>query len=132
MIRTCGTCTACCTIMAVDELAKPIDTSCVHCDGTSCMVYRSRPRACREFDCGWLQDPHGVFDEDQRPDKSHVVVHVREGAVTAHCVPGHRKAWKEPRMWALLQHCARVGLTVAVRSGPRWWRIDEAGHHLQH
>jgi hypothetical protein len=65
--RVCGECTACCTIMAVDELNKGNYQGCPH-DCGRCAIYDARPRTCRNWSCGWLLG-HIEGDERQRPDK---------------------------------------------------------------
>lgn len=66
--RRCGNCSLCCTLAGVQELEKPPFTRCRHLrvNGCGCGIYPDRPKACREFACGWLQ---GNFDERFRPDK---------------------------------------------------------------
>ena len=42
--RTCGDCTLCCKVMAIEELAKPVGTWCPHCKpGRGCRIYPDRP-----------------------------------------------------------------------------------------
>jgi len=54
----------------VNELDKPLNTSCVHLAPVGCGIYESRPQSCREYDCAWL---HGHFREEDRPDKTGIV-----------------------------------------------------------
>lgn len=57
--RICGSCMLCCTVMTVDELNKPGGVSCTHAvAGTGCAIREHRPRACRQFFCGWRLDPN--------------------------------------------------------------------------
>jgi coenzyme F420-reducing hydrogenase beta subunit len=66
--RECGTCTACCTVLAIAELQKPARWACdhVHCSG--CRIYADRPQPCRDFNCAWLR---GAIpgDDSLRPDR---------------------------------------------------------------
>lgn len=75
--RECGSCTACCTIMPVEEIAKPGHVRCKHLKAAKrCSVYHSAamPTSCRVWNCRWLvDDEHGDL---QRPDRSHFVVDV--------------------------------------------------------
>ena len=66
--RACGECTACCTVLAVNELRKPMRWACEHvaCDG--CQAYDARPQSCRDFNCLWLRGAISG-DEARRPDK---------------------------------------------------------------
>jgi len=73
----CGTCTACCTLLKVDEIFKPAGSTCIHCS-TNCDIYDSRPMACKEFSCAYHQmvsvniamrpDNIGVIFEKLAPD----------------------------------------------------------------
>jgi len=67
--RECGPCRLCCRLPDIPELAKPINTWCVHIDlspgAAPCTIYDRRPDVCRGFDCAWKQ---GLGDEDDRPD----------------------------------------------------------------
>lgn len=74
--RSCGTCTACCNALAIEELAKPgfadcpnVQTHDAHgCAG--CAIYDDRPGSCRDFQCLWLQ---GHLREVDRPDRLGVI-----------------------------------------------------------
>lgn len=68
--RTCGTCTACCHALAIDELDKPGFETCAHVCDSGCGIYTGRPDACRDFQCLWLQ---GHLAEGDRPDQLGVV-----------------------------------------------------------
>lgn len=71
--RSCGECTLCCTVMAIDkpEIQKKAGVPCRHCkDG--CAIYETRPTLCREYHCAWRQLP--ILDDSWRPDRSGVFV----------------------------------------------------------
>lgn len=71
--RSCGPCTLCCKVLAIDEkeLKKPKDRWCEHAaKGCGCRIHEQKPAMCKEFRCLWLQ---GHFREDQRPDRLHGV-----------------------------------------------------------
>lgn len=65
--RTCGSCSLCCTVLRVDELAKLGGTDCPHqrTEG-GCGIYERRPGICRAYRCLWLR---GHFEESDRPDR---------------------------------------------------------------
>lgn len=68
----CGTCTACCTALAVKELEKPSGTACEHISPVKgCTIYKDRPKGCQEWSCLWLQ---GHFEGADRPDRIGVVM----------------------------------------------------------
>ena len=73
--RTCGDCTMCCTVMAIDkpDIQKEAGVTCRHCRG-GCTIYETRPVLCREFHCGWRQLP--ILDDSWRPDRSGVFVEI--------------------------------------------------------
>ena len=80
--RTCGDCRLCCKLLAVgkderpDDFKKPQGKWCEHCFDGGCRIYATRPEDCKTYECTWLR---GVFDEDDRPDKSRVVVSLEHG-----------------------------------------------------
>ncbi len=70
--RTCGTCSHCCTVLRVDELAKAAGRDCRHQRGSDgCGIYSTRPSICRGYKCLWLQ---GGLEEDERPDATGGIV----------------------------------------------------------
>jgi hypothetical protein len=72
LLRSCGTCSLCCTVLRVDELAKPAGRDCVHQRGQSgCAIHATRPEICRSYRCLWLQ---GGLEDDERPDATGGVV----------------------------------------------------------
>jgi hypothetical protein len=73
--RTCGDCTVCCTVMAVDnpDMQKEAGVTCRHCRG-GCTIYDTRPQLCRDYHCGWRQLP--ILNDDWRPDRSGVFVEI--------------------------------------------------------
>jgi Fe-S-cluster containining protein len=71
--RECGACTVCCIVPGIDtrEIQKRTGSVCRHCSGGGCAIYESRPKACREFFCAWMQDDR--LGPDWRPDRSGVL-----------------------------------------------------------
>jgi hypothetical protein len=76
--RPCGDCTACCTVMAVDEIDKPLGVECQHVCASGCSVYATRPAGCRDFNCIWR---YGLLGAAHRPDKLGIVFDVSRAAV---------------------------------------------------
>ncbi|MEM1027485.1 MAG: hypothetical protein AAGJ38_05325 [Planctomycetota bacterium] len=68
--RACGSCTACCHSLVIEELGKPAFSACAHECEAGCNAYASRPASCRDFRCLWLD---GHLDEKDRPDKLGVI-----------------------------------------------------------
>lgn len=76
--RSCGTCTACCTVMAVPDYphGKPAWERCPSVGPGCCMVYSERPTSCRTYQCSWLE---GLGEDHHRPDKFGVVMNFQGG-----------------------------------------------------
>lgn len=66
----CGECTACCTVLPIKAISKPINTTCPHCEG-GCTIYDSKPQTCSEFECAYIQGAN--VPEGLRPDKCGVI-----------------------------------------------------------
>jgi hypothetical protein len=64
----CGECTACCTVMGVEELGKPFHQTCKHVCANGCAIYQDRPASCRVWECSWRS---GWISggEKMRPDR---------------------------------------------------------------
>lgn len=69
MSRTCGDCTACCTVMGVKSINKPERKPCPNLCASGCSIYADRPEDCRDFACVWLVDDGRVFRNMERPDR---------------------------------------------------------------
>lgn len=70
--RSCGSCTACCYGLGIEEIDKPTFQNCAYLcgNGAGCGVYSVRPHSCRDYQCLWLQ---GHLTERDRPDKLGVI-----------------------------------------------------------
>lgn len=69
--RSCGACSACCTIVGVESIGKPAGARCsferaIHPELGRCSVYATRPGGCRQYACLWLLG--GLDNEADRPD----------------------------------------------------------------
>jgi hypothetical protein len=120
--RTCGDCTLCCKVMAIEQLAKAISSWCPHCrPGRGCLIYANRPAECRTFSCLWLVNDQ--LDRYWKPSKSKLVLTTSEDGIEVRCDPGFPDAWrKEPfrseiRQWAISGETHDV--TVVVMVGQR-------------
>lgn len=85
-MRSCGSCTACCTLTFVPELQKLENTTCKHCD-KGCTIYEDRPRSCREYRCAWLDSTLSV---SMKPDVCGVIIEIYPRMVAALLVPGFK------------------------------------------
>jgi hypothetical protein len=117
--RTCGDCTLCCKVMAIEQLAKAISSWCPHCrPGRGCLIYANRPAECRTFSCLWLVNDQ--LDRYWKPSKSKLVLTTSEDGIEVRCDPGFPDAWrKEPfrseiRQWAISGETHDVTVVVIV------------------
>lgn len=68
----CGSCTLCCYLLPVTDLKKPAGVLCEHCDlAKGCLIYASRPEACRKFRCAYHQMVK--VSKDLRPDNCKII-----------------------------------------------------------
>jgi hypothetical protein len=126
--KSCGPCTMCCKLLAVDELQKPMGVLCPHVvRGAGCGIYETRPHACRTFECVWLMDPE--MPHRFRPDQTKVVLDQDpEGLrLIARCDPANAQAWRRNPMYAALKAYAAdnwgKGPLVLAVAGRRTWVI---------
>lgn len=75
----CGTCTACCTVLGVQQLRKDAYESCSHLCSGGCGVYQIRPTECKTYQCFWLS--HNGRDEELRPDNLGVILEFSETTI---------------------------------------------------
>jgi Fe-S-cluster containining protein len=120
----CGTCTACCTIMAVTELNKPARWACPHVASAGCGIYAARPESCRAFNCVWLRGAIGD-DESLRPDRLGVLfdcfVSATTGKIRSVAFELWTGAFTEPRAArAIARVAADRELELSYRDGT--WR----------
>lgn len=132
--RACGACSLCCKLLPIAALDKPHDKWCVHCrpGAGGCMVYETRPEACRTFDCRWLTD--AAFGGHWFPQTSKMVVQTVEVDdpaydlfVDVHVDRGGTNAWRADPFAADLQTISarprtlvrifQAGRTFIVRPG---------------
>jgi hypothetical protein len=148
-MRTCGTCTLCCKLLPVKELAKPAGVRCTYQrTGKGCAIHNgaSYPDACRLWNCNWLIDP--LTADLSRPDRSHYVIDMMPDFVTIRshasgeeiyisvlqiwCDPKHPDAHRDPQLRryldegghiALVRYNSRDGFAIfpPSRTGGGWF-----------
>ena len=118
--RACGTCTLCCKILSITELAKPKGQWCRHCDiGRGCRIYDQRPPSCRTFICGYLGWP--VAGDHWFPARCKMVIIGEESRLIVRVDPSRPNAWREQpyydeiKDWSAM--AVREGRTVLVVVG---------------
>jgi hypothetical protein len=132
--RSCGGCTLCCKIMAIDELKKPPGEWCPNCKGAQgCAIYGAHPPSCRYFVCEWLRNSD--VPQDFRPDAVKVVLTTAmwdEGAhLIANCDADNPMAWRDQPVYGWLKARAaqswQRGGWVMARVVKRIWLIGPNG-----
>ncbi|MGY2736171.1 YkgJ family cysteine cluster protein [Sphingomonas sp. UYP23] len=86
--RSCGDCTACCTVLTVNtpEFSKPAGTPCVHLGAHGCGIHAVRPRICRTWFCAWRRV--AAMPEGARPDRSGLLVSLNFVQHPENCLEG--------------------------------------------
>ncbi len=131
MAGLCQSCTACCQVFEVKDervgLDKAFGEPCKFLtkeatgsgSGSGCGVYHTRPDACRNYICLWLEAARSVnrkAPEELRPDNCGVVMGwpwgVDRETLHVYPIPGHSKypdAWRYPPVSDYLQDLLRRG-----------------------
>ena len=110
--RECGTCTLCCKLFLIPEIAKPAGQWCAHCaPGRGCGIYVDRPRQCRDFSCLWMNDAN--LSAEWKPERSKIVLSLfpSNGFLYAQVDPGAPGAWRKAPYHANLRAWAKSLLT---------------------
>ena len=127
--RSCGTCTLCCSVMAVHE--DGVDTKygedCVHLrKRRGCAIYETRPGVCKAWSCLWRL---GILPEDMRPDKVHAILEVQsppdDKAIVVHVQPKHRHVWRSGIVREFIKGVRTSLLAVIVVCGNERWLIGD-------
>jgi hypothetical protein len=129
--RHCGSCTLCCKLLPVRELAKGHNTRCKHQSFKGCAVYHKAgfPPECAVWNCRWLVDPGAAARH--RPDRVHYVIDImpdlvqatnnetgevsEEPVIQVWIDPAYPDAWRDP---ALLDYAERQRQPLLIRYGP--------------
>lgn len=101
--RDCGTCSLCCTVMAIAEIQKPRNQRCPNLSLLGrCKIYATKPDSCTAFSCLWRI---GIIPRELQPERVHAVGDVNDAGDTIvfHVDPrfpdahdrGHLKAFIE-------------------------------------
>ena len=119
--RACGTCTLCCKVVGVLEIAKPAGVWCRHCSsGKRCGIYDSRFASCRSFYCQWMFEKS--LGPEWKPNRAKfVLVKTEGGRHLSACVdPGYPSAWRRSPYYENLKQWAAEG----IRRSPNLHLVD--------
>jgi hypothetical protein len=126
--RACGTCSLCCKVLSISELAKPAGQWCTHCrPGKGCGIHATRPFVCRGFYCEWMISK-GLGPE-WRPEQAKFALFKTNGGrrLTAHVDPGYPAAWRRSPYYENLKAWA----VQAVQKTPEMDLVDVMiGEHV--
>lgn len=128
-MKPCGECGLCCLLLAVDELGKPARKWCEHFKpGTGCAKVddADRPASCEAFDCLWRQDVDSVLPANLRPDRCNVMLAkaLNSHGVVAYVHPKHPSAYRDNKVWPLLQALRKAGSEVFVVAGDKRMKVE--------
>jgi len=120
--RSCGDCSACCTVLAVPGVDKGRYVPCQHLrQGNKCCgIYESRPEECNAYSCGWKV---GIGTSAHRPDRFGVVFSIENTAFGPTLIgletrPGRGES---PEVVQFARSIVR-GKDVALIMGGKDWR----------
>jgi hypothetical protein len=136
MIRTCGSCSLCCSLLPVRALDKAAGERCKHqrfsAKGACCRVYSDLWQVspeCRAWNCRWLVNNDTA--ELSRPDRSHYVLDLMPDFVTLRddatgalqhvevvqiwVDPKHPDAHRDPALRGYLERRAQENVVGLVR-----------------
>ena len=126
MASHCEECTGCCLVFEVKEVNKAFGEPCKHLGktlvGPGCMIYESRPDACRKYVCLWLDSQRRIdvpsMPENMRPEVTHVVLGWPWGedreTLFVYPFPGHDNAWRKPPVSHYLRQVLAKGGKIVV------------------
>jgi hypothetical protein len=109
--RDCGTCTLCCKVYHVPEVAKLAGKWCQHCTpGTGCAIHPARPGECRDFNCLWLTE--ATMAPAWKPERSKMVLSIfpLNGFMYVQVDPGAASAWRKQPYYDQLHKWAETNL----------------------
>jgi hypothetical protein len=122
--KTCGGCTACCSVVPVRELGTKAWQRCPHvrtppAAHVGCSIYADRPGSCRLWICGWLG---ADWPDKLRPDRCGVIVDPAEDLIGINgretvaariwVLPGFEEAWNEDPVRTLILSIVDAGYAV--------------------
>jgi hypothetical protein len=127
--KACGSCSFCCKVLEIAELAKTAGVWCPNCSGpgSGCGIYPNRPKICKDYECSWKRD-RGMSAR-LRPDRVGTLFMVDPDTLQyrAVCDPAKPLAWRHPLVFKHLLAMAKAGHTVVAKAGLKAWRLRASG-----
>jgi hypothetical protein len=124
MTESCGTCTLCCKLFAIEGeplINKPINTWCRFCDPKAgCKIYDGRPKLCREYECLWLQSQaRKPMPAELRPNRCKIIFDVNADGtlLVARVDPAYRGAEKAAPVVEFMDRLLRQGVMTYIICG---------------
>ncbi len=124
--RPCNGCTACCTVLGVQEIGKPCGRPCTHAFADhGCARYDTRPSGCRAYSCLWSL---GLLGDGDRPDVIGLVFDAAKidsplalgTGVQPLTVREYRpRAWDDEQNQPLLRRLAERCVIILIRGSKR-------------
>jgi hypothetical protein len=93
--------------MNIDELQKPRQQWCEHCDiGVGCTIYDTKPPTCSGFYCSYLV--HKAIGEEWRPSACGIVLHydAPTNCISIHVDEDRKDAWREEPFYSQIKNWA--------------------------
>src|SRR4051794_40484263 len=105
-MNPCGDCTACCHVLAIAELGKPVWQNCLFQNSSidktfpkekqlciGCSIYNTKPQECSDY---WCFFSGGMFGKDisYRPDKLGLIIDFRGAEETERLPVQFLQVWE--------------------------------------
>lgn len=106
--RNCDGCALCCKVLVIDDLNKPRNEWCRHCNPKKgCGIYDTRPQTCRNFHCGYFFIPG--LTEDWKPSKAKFLITFDAGAnrISIICDPSRPDGWKDEPYYSRIKQWSK-------------------------
>jgi hypothetical protein len=106
----------CCKLLKVDELAKPRQEWCSHCDiGVGCKIYDTKPSECSKFLCGWIANAN-ISDVWKPSDCRMVLTHEPSaGQFVIHVDASRGDVWRREPFYSEIKRWSAVALNNGMR-----------------
>lgn len=114
-MKDCGSCSLCCKLIEVPNLA-PAGKWCPNCKpGSGCVIHETRPDFCRNYHCFWRAES---WPDEFRPDRCKVIFEALPGVETilVSVDPSRPDAWKEKNVRKVIETLRRKGRPLVLKT----------------